>query len=86
MNQHTDNNEPTIPLNPTAAILWVGIAALLWLPIITTAFWASILPNFILEPMDSFVNWTGLGIALLSLWFIVIAFFFRVAQNKSDQL
>ncbi|MDC0035691.1 DNA translocase FtsK [Chloroflexi bacterium] len=84
MNEHTDNNEPTYPINPNAAIFWVGIAALFWLPIITTTFWASTLPNFIIEPMYSFVNWTGLGILLPCLWFIFIAIFF--ASQKINQI
>ena len=75
MEQHTNNNEPTTPINPTTVILLIGIAALLWLPIIATAFWAGTVPDFIINPMDSFVNWTGLGILLPSLWFIAIAFF-----------
>tara|TARA_B100000686_G_scaffold43769_2_gene46055 strand:- start:5657 stop:8242 length:2586 start_codon:yes stop_codon:yes gene_type:complete len=84
MEQHTNNNEPTTHINPTTVILWIGITALLWLPIIATAFWAGTVPDFIIDPMDSFVNWTGLGILLPSLWFIASAFFF--ALKKINQI
>ena len=86
MEQHTNNNEPITYPNPTTAILWIGIAALLWLPIITTTFWASTLPDFIIDPMDSFVNWTGLGILLPCLWFIAIAIFFAFQRINQISL
>tara|TARA_B110000014_G_C20123438_1_gene596611 strand:+ start:207 stop:2792 length:2586 start_codon:yes stop_codon:yes gene_type:complete len=80
MNQQTDNNGPTQAIKLTTPLLWVVIAALLWLPIITTTLWTSTLPNFITEPMDSFVNWTGLGILLPCLWLIVIATLFGLRK------
>ena len=86
MNEHTTNNEPNSPINTTAAILWIGIAASFCLPIIITTFWAGTLPNFIVQPMYSFVNWTGLGILLPCLWLITIAIFFGLQKINQISL
>ena len=80
MNQQTDNNGPTQAIKLTTPLLLVVFAALLWLPIITTTLWTSTLPNFITEPMDSFVNWTGLGILFPCLWLLVIATLFGLRK------
>ena len=73
MNENIDSTQPKIiPFHPSIIFFWVAIAAVCASSIIATAFFEPLIPSFMIGYINSFVEWTGLGIVLPCLWLIAI--------------
>ena len=73
MNENIDSTQPRmIPFHPPVIFFWVAIAAVCASSIIATAFFEPLIPSFMIGYINSFVEWTGLGIVLPCLWLIAV--------------